>query len=154
MASVLKDIIDQVFEKSFQRWVARLYDSQNLLKYSELLKKIAITKQEYNLKTLFVLTPDVYFKHNKQYYEKIIPLLEEANLDYFNLYPKVSERLDKFKPDELQCNPVNSHPGPIMTDLFADEVLKFLEDNEYIGDWTRILYLDICRYQFIRIRQL
>jgi len=43
------------------------------------------------------------------------------------LYPAVYARLDHLGFEELKANRANGHPAPPVTEVFADEVFRYLE---------------------------
>ncbi|MEM3101511.1 MAG: HEAT repeat domain-containing protein [Candidatus Nitrosotenuis sp.] len=111
----------------YENWVTMLYSKENLVKYSELLQDFSQFCNAKNIKLLFVLTPSNHDDIYKEQFDKITPLLENAHIKYINLFPAVKRDLGHINQRRLWANPADGHPGTLMTDLFAKEVLNYLE---------------------------
>ena len=111
----------------YQNWLKALYSDDNLQKYQELLQDFSRFCNSKNIKLLFVLAPQSHNNIIGEEFNKIIPLLEQADIKYLNLFPVVKKDLGHINVRKLWANPANGHPGPLLTELFADEVLNYLE---------------------------
>ncbi len=130
MSHVNTFLTDFVLEGyGYKYWHEQLYSQENLQRYVELLTEIANYCKSHNIRLLFVLTPNTYEKINQKRFEAIIPLLQRAGIEYLNLYPAVFRELHQYKPRELWANLVNPHPGPLVTEVYANEVFQYLQQN-------------------------
>ena len=73
-----------------------------------------------------VQTPACLVHTCDEFYLKIQPTFDSLNLEYLNLIPACQDKLGGYKYEELLANPANYHPGTLMTNVFADEVLLYL----------------------------
>ncbi len=111
----------------YENWVKELYSNKNLLNYLEILQDFSIFCNSKNIKLILVLTPQRYDESIREEFNKIIPLLEQANIKYLNLFPAVKKDLRHINPRKLWANPANGHPGPLLTDLYAKYTFNYLE---------------------------
>lgn len=116
-------------DHQYHNWVKRLYSDENLKKYSHLLRDLSSFCNSKNIKLLFVLTPQRYDDQIREEFDKIIPLIEEANIEYLNLFPAVKKELGHINPRKLWANPADGHPGTLLTDLYAKHVFNYLENQ-------------------------
>jgi len=105
------------------------YSNDNLKQYGKLLKEFSDYCASHHIRLLFVLTPNDYDSSNRQLFDKVIPLLRNANIDYLDLYPAVYERLHTYPQRQLWLTPGDAHPGPLVTDVYADEMFRYLREN-------------------------
>lgn len=110
-------------------WYQYVYSPENLQRYSDILRGIANLCQTNKIDVLFVLTPASYDSGEEKKFDAIIPLLQQANIPYINLFPAVARDLSHYRPRQLWANLADGHPGPIMTELFANEVMTYLEQH-------------------------
>ncbi len=113
----------------YPAWEQNLYSPKNLAEYQTLLKDFKNTCRDLALPVLFVLTPTSHEPYYGQLFDKAIPLFEAAGIDYLNLYPAVAQKLGGYPLAALRANPANPHPGPVMTELFSQEVFSFLTQS-------------------------
>lgn len=113
----------------YDNWLKKLYTEQNLADYQRLLIRFSGFCRENKIKLLFVLTPHNPAPYFKTLYSKIIPLLEKTDIEYLNLYPAVVRDLSKYKHRKLKANPANGHPGDLVTEVYANEVVNYLNKN-------------------------
>ncbi len=113
----------------YNNWLKKLYTEQNLADYQRLLVRFSGFCRDNKIELLFVLTPHNPSSYFKDIYSKIIPLLEKADIEYLNLYPAVVRDLSKYKLRKLKANPANGHPGDLVTEVYANEVVKYLNNN-------------------------
>jgi len=84
-----------------------------------------------HIQMLFVMTPENHHPWLQQRFEKIIPLLKNAHIDYLNLYPAVYQELHHIPNRKLWANPADGHPGDRVTDVYARHVYRYLMDQRY-----------------------
>jgi len=125
-------VMDYLYNGSYSRWMEKLYSDENLNKYQDLLYKIKKLEQEHPVKVAFVHTPNMLNDDFKELFPKVEPLLNKAALKYLNLYPLMEEKFSDVNPDSLKANPANPHPGDKLTEFYADEVLNFINQSQYI----------------------
>lgn len=110
----------------YSGWQDRLFNPANMVLYNEVLKEFEKFCREKRLPVLFVLTPNNYASFNKDYIDKVIPLLSANRLPFLDLFPAVYKKLSDHPFKELDANPANGHPGDPVTTVFADEVFDYL----------------------------
>lgn len=125
-------------EYGYKAWHDKLYCEDSLVKYQELLFELSAFLKEHEVPLLFVLTPNTHEEFNKRYFDKIIPLLDNASIEYMNLYPVIAREFADYKPRELWANPANAHPGKIVMKFYAREVLAYLRRNDLIPYTQRL----------------
>jgi hypothetical protein len=122
-------IISKAYAKSYGEWLTRLYGEENLTLYkklwTEFMDTLAYDQQDY----FVVLTPACISYSCDDYYNIIDPVFDSMKLEYINLIPACKERLSEYTYEELLANPANYHPGTKMTNVFADEVLLYIEGS-------------------------
>ncbi len=130
----LKDNLENLVDNSlrdygYADWENKLYTPQNLQKYSMVLRQFSNFCNDHGVRLLFVLTPPNYEEWVKTKFDKITPLLKAADIEYMDLYPVVARDLKKDKVRELWANKANPHPGDLVTEVIANEVLRFFNTN-------------------------
>jgi len=111
-------------------WQEELYSPENLKVYQKILFKLRKICEKNNIKPLFVLTPNTPAEHFIDKYNKIIPLLQETEFNYLNLYPNIKNKLGSYNRRKLWANPANGHPGDVVTSIYADEVFEYITSEE------------------------
>ena len=71
-----------------------------------------------------VLTPNNYEEYFARRYKVIIPMLEQAQIQYLNLRPAVVKHLSHYPLQSLRASRANGHPGSLVTEVFATEVFN------------------------------
>lgn len=113
----------------YVNWEDQLYSSNNLMKYANVLRYLSSYCKENSIRLLFVFTPNSYSARFDKIYQKIIPIFQQTGIDYLNLYPAVVRDLKHYSTRQLWANPADGHPGTLVTDVYADEVFKYLQQN-------------------------
>lgn len=119
--------------KPYNEWQESLYNKDNLIKYTELLKKVNALQETYKMKLLFVITPLCIYKEFEERINKTISCLSEANIDNFDLTPLVKTEFKDTPCDELMATPINGHPSEKLAEFFSVEVKKYLETKKYLS---------------------
>lgn len=114
----------------YDNWERGLYNPVNLSHYSRLLRALALYCREHDVELLFVLTPTNAAPIYADDFGKIKPLLRNEGIPYLDLYPATRSRFQNVNTRSLWAHPADSHPGALMTALFADEVYSYLESTE------------------------
>lgn len=125
-------VLDYLYNGSYARWMKKLYSEKNLKKYASLLSDIKALEKKHRLKVAFVLTPNSIHDDNKVLFPQIDSLLKDADITCINLLPQMQTTFADTPPDSLKANPANSHPGDLLTEFYADEVLKYITENNLI----------------------
>lgn len=120
-------------DHQYHNWLKQLYSDENLVQYAEVLQDLSSFCNSKNIKLLFVLIPQMYDESIREEFNKIIPLLEKANIKYLNLFPAVKNHLGHIPQRELWANPGNGHPGPLLTDLYAKYVFSYLQNKRILS---------------------
>ena len=111
----------------YSNWVQKLHSKENLDEYANLLRDFAQFCHSKNIKLLFALTPSTPEGIYREHFDNVIPLFEQAGIDYIDLHPAAKKKYGHMNARELWANPADSHPGPLLTDLFASHVFDWLE---------------------------
>jgi hypothetical protein len=113
----------------YGNWEAKLYNPENLARYGQLLREVADFCRKNRLPLLMVHTPPNCDAGYQDRFSKIAPLLEAAGIRYLDTYPAMVRDLGHYPPLQLQANPANGHPGPLVTAVYAREVFAYLKKN-------------------------
>jgi len=119
-------------EYGYKNWEEKLYTPQNLQEYKNVLRKQVRFCQIYDIKLLYVMTPNNYKQHFQEKYSKIIPIFKELKINYLNLYPVIYERLHTYNTRKLWANLADGHPGNIVTSIYAEQVFNYLTQSKQI----------------------
>jgi len=133
----------------YQAWQEKLYTKENLSEYKQLLLKLFEFCQRKETQLLFVLTPSNYAEHFKTKYQKIIPLLQEVEIQHLNLYPAILEKLGAYNLRELWTNLANGHPGKLVTSVYADEVFAYITTNSSLSKTLKKCPNNRCANSYI-----
>ncbi len=103
----------------------QLYSDKNLLHYQNVLKELKIFCQLKRIDLFLVLISygDIFSKIELA---KIENLLQKECIPYINLHSFVAEQTQGLPIRCLFASPVNSHPGPVLTTLYARYTLPEL----------------------------
>lgn len=118
-----------LWDYGYENWISKIYSENNLNAYGKLLNEFSEYCASKHIRLLFVLTPNDYDPSNRKLFDKVIPLLTNANIEYLDLYPAVYERLHTYPQRQLWVTPADAHPGPLVTEVYADEVFRLLKDR-------------------------
>ncbi len=127
--SLAEKILTDAYKNSYDNWLTRLYGEENMTMYKGLWQDFMDTLDAQNQDYFVVLTPACLAYSCDEYYLKIAPVFDSLQLEYINLIPASTERLSGYSYEELLANPANYHPGTLMTNVFADEVFKYLQET-------------------------
>jgi hypothetical protein len=127
-----------------------LYSEQNLILYGQLLHDFATYCESKGIKLIFALIASGAGKEHADNIEKVKPLLQFARIEYIDLFPSVHEKYQDYNPRELNANLADTHPGELLTELYSEEVLSYLETHgylrpEYEQPYTSHSSADDCR---------
>ena len=98
--------------------INQLYSDENLCRYQAILHELKLLCQDKKTDLFFVMISygDIISKYTLERIEK---LLQKEAISYINLHPLVSDQIKGIPFKKLYANPVNSHPGSILTTLYA-----------------------------------
>jgi hypothetical protein len=113
----------------YSNWVLNLHSKENLDEYANLLRDFSLFCHSKNIKLLFALTPSNHEDIYRKQFDKVIPLLKQAGIEYIDLYTPTKKEYGHINARYLWANPADSHPGPLLTDLFASHVLDYIETH-------------------------
>lgn len=126
-------ILDEMYARSYGNWQDRLHGEENLKEYAKLLKELKTTLDKDSINSFVVMTPAcIYGCH--PFYEVIKPTMDSVGFSYVDVHPICEEKLGHLPFDSIRANPSNFHPGPLMTQIFAEEAFKYMEENKVIPD--------------------
>ena len=129
---LVNGFFNSFFDYGYPKWLNTVYTEENLKKYQVVLKDMSGYCRSRNIRLLFVMTPENHHPLLQQRFEKIIPLLKNANIEYLNLYPAVYQELHNFPNRKLWANPADGHPGDRVTDVYARHVYQYLLKQGYL----------------------
>lgn len=127
--SLAEKILADAYSKSYAKWLKRLYGEENMGIYKQLWLDFKDTLAAQGQDYFIVLTPACLYPSCSEYYNKVVPVFDSLQLENINLIPICNEKLAHIEHGKLLANPANYHPGTKMTNVFADEVLKYLETS-------------------------
>jgi hypothetical protein len=128
---LVNGFFDSFFDYGYIKWLNKVYTEENLKQYKALLKDMSEYCQARHIRMLFVMTPENHHPWLQQRFEKIIPLLKDADIDHLNLYPAVHKELYHIPNRKLWANPADGHPGDKVTDVYAQHVYRYLMQQGY-----------------------
>lgn len=118
----------------YSNWVTNLHSDDNIAEYGKLLQDFAQFCHSNNIKLLFVLTPSNHSTVYREQFDKVIPVLKQAGIKYLDLYPATKKEYGHINIRQLWANPGDSHPGPLLTDLYARQVSNYIEELEVLSN--------------------
>ena len=125
--------------EEYARWLSELYTPENLEAYAEVLRAFAAACTSFNIELLVVSTPSNQFDgRSAEIFQALAARIEAAEIEYLDLLPRAQERFGDYPVLLLQASPVNRHPGPVLTQFFADEVRAHLEANPRLSKTWRV----------------
>lgn len=127
--SLAEKVLSKAYSHSYNKWLKRLYGDENLQYYSGIWKSFMQELAKADIDYFIVQTPACLSPECHTYYREIQPFFSNLDLEYVDLYPTAFEKLGHLPYDSLRANLANYHPGTRMTNLFADEVLSYLQQT-------------------------
>ena len=119
----------------YSGWERALYTPDNLAAYAEILGDIKDLADERGIGLLIVSTPN-YPPFDRAGYDAVFEVMEEVGIEYIDLYDSVVASFGDYDVaeirNELWVNPANGHPGPPLTNLYADHVFDYLVTNRIV----------------------
>jgi hypothetical protein len=120
-----------------QDWLKNLYTESNRNEYLRLLNKIAALQNQFNVKIIFVIAPLCVNPERIVMKTQIIGLLEQANIEYVDLYLIYSSQFKNIPCGALNVNPINGHPGERLNEFISEQVFKYLKKHKYLKSLKR-----------------
>jgi hypothetical protein len=117
---------------AYNLWLDKIYGPENLKDYQTVLDSFSRSLNHDSVKALFVLTSAAFDSLTRAHFQLVKPLLNKAGFAYFDLTEPTEKSLKHYTQLQLQANPVNGHPGDLMTEEFANQVQSYLEQNGYL----------------------
>lgn len=130
---LLNGFFDSFFGYGYANWLNKIYTDENLKQYQSLLKEMSEYCNAHHIRMLFVMTPENHNPMLQLRFEQVIPLLKNANIEYFNLYPAVYAELHHLPNRKLWGNPADGHPGDMVTDVYAQNIYQYLNAHGYLN---------------------
>jgi hypothetical protein len=116
----------------YANWENHLYSPQNLENYRRLLLALKEFLDSKHIPFFFVFTPNTPNNSFAELYKPIRELFDSLGIGYIDLYPVVVEKFGDVPrsqwPQKLYANPVNGHPGPALTSVYADETYAHIQE--------------------------
>jgi hypothetical protein len=105
-----------------------IYSADNMVVYSRLLEDLSAYCRMHGIPMMFMII------NSTPYSEKVIRLFNNAGIEYLDVYPAMTKRLEGINPRKLWANLGDSHPGDPVTEVFADEVLSYMERTDFFTE--------------------
>ncbi len=109
-----------------------LYTPERLAAFSKVVKDLKRLCDERHVGLVFVLTPDAPSPENREFFGKLGEVFLAAGVNSLDLFPAVDQRFSETNPRLLWANPANRHPGDLLTQLYAEEVYRYLKKTHYL----------------------
>ena len=133
--SMVGTILDRMYSRSYAKWQKRLYEEENLGRYRTLLSQLKARFDRDSLTYFVVMTPACLDGRGcHQYYEVVKPTLGSVGFNYIDVFDTCLARLGHLPHDSIRANPVNNHPGKLMTNIFAEQTFNYITANKMIPD--------------------
>ncbi|MBT5953975.1 hypothetical protein HOG98_04575 [bacterium] len=116
-------------QNAYVSWLTRLYSDKNLIKYMERVVEFDSIMKKKGVPYFYVFTPNNHSPTDLWYYEKVSSLFEKHKIPFIDLSKRIEDKLGHYSLEELKSNPVNWHPGPLVTDYISTEVMNHLLSN-------------------------
>jgi hypothetical protein len=119
----------------YDSWMKYIYSDQNLKGYQTILNEFKAYLAQIHIPAIVVMTPSPSLNHgdDQEHFDLAKPLILRAGFICFDLLPLAEKNLRQYSNTELQANPVNGHPGDIMTEEFSNDVKLYLEQHHYLS---------------------
>jgi hypothetical protein len=125
--------VNEEAQTNYNAWIDYLYTSENLLRYQKMLTEFHEYSAARHTDVLFVMTPGPFYEDQmKVRFDSARELIAKSNFNCLDLFDSSRKKLAQFSSAQLMANPVNGHPGVLMTEEFATEVFDFLDINHVI----------------------
>ncbi|MCH2171468.1 hypothetical protein MK489_11840 [Myxococcota bacterium] len=116
--------------EEYRHWLGAIYAPENLEVYGQILKDLRVTTETLGMELLVVMTPGSRLgERTERAFETLTPMMADAGIETLNLFPGARDRFRGYPTEQLRANPVNGHPGPLMTEFFAEQVAQRLEET-------------------------
>ncbi|MBI5844408.1 MAG: SGNH/GDSL hydrolase family protein [Deltaproteobacteria bacterium] len=113
--------------------LSALYTAENLDRFEKTVKAMKRLSDQNSAALVFVLTPDSPSSENREFLGKLGDIFLKSAVTCLDLFPAVDAKFSETNPRTLWANPANRHPGDLLTQLFADEVFRFLKKNHFLA---------------------
>lgn len=122
----------------WKAWYDTIYAKPNLREFFPVLEEFAEYCQQRKIRLIFVLTPGSYDAAEGRRMQIMADLLTQAGIEYLNLFPAMVRDLSQYPPRKLWANLADGHPGPLMTELFANETAQYLEQQGILAQLPHV----------------
>ena len=120
----------------YRNWEDGLYTAENLRPYEWILQRLQVALTRRGAAFFFVTLPSAYDPSLTTKYERVFALLRRNGIPYLDLLPEVQRQFGDYSPErvrrELWASPVNGHPGPRLSHLYAEQVLNCLREQRLL----------------------
>lgn len=127
--SYLSKVGAEIFAISYNEWLDNIYKAENLNNYNNLLKAYTEFLYSKNIEYFFLFTPENNSPDIGYYFNKITAVMNDLNIPNYNLFPEIESSFLDYEPYELWANPVNNHPGYMVTKKIAELTYQYVENN-------------------------
>lgn len=129
--SLAQTLLNNANNDLYNNWLQKIYSDSNLNDYKKLLSDFRQTLAQNKTPVLVVMTPGQFDSRTRRHFEMAEPLILQANFNCLNLYGLTEKQLENYSSAQIHANPVNGHPGDLMTEVFAEDVKVYLEGKGY-----------------------
>lgn len=124
--------VSELENKNYDKWINRLYTPDNMREYGDLLKQFKDYLDSLHVVSLLVMTPGPPTNEIQSHFKQAEPVIKNSGMECLNLLPLVQKKFKGYSPGQLIANPVNGHPGELMTEEFANEVYDYISQSQYL----------------------
>lgn len=98
----------------------------NLGEWRKVTEKLLNLARKQGVRVSYVLTPNCLYPECLEPHQKVDSLLKEIGAERINLISAMQDAFADVPSEELYASKVNPHPGPRLTELFADEAMGWI----------------------------
>jgi hypothetical protein len=125
-------------QKMGSAWDTAIWGDANLKDYQVVLNDFNQYLQQEHIKSVMVMTYSDFGNGTLEHFAKAKPMIVKAGFECLDLCAVAQKKYGNYPADSLHANPVNAHPGEILTEEFSNEVLGYLEQNHYLDSLKQI----------------
>ncbi len=134
-------VLDPLLGSGYHAWRERLYERENLEKWTELLGRLDTLLEREGIPYVFVTTPRDGHPDQTHMFEAAVRSFEVAGNPNVDLLPVVRAEFGEERDRRLWANPADGHPGALLTALYARESMGLIS-TRCESEETRLIRCD------------
>ena len=123
----LGNVINPHIGAGYNAWKERLYEAENLERWTTLLTLLNALLDGSKIPYVFVMTPNNGHPSFNPFYAAATTAFETVGSPYLDLLPHVRSQFGTERSRRLWANPANPHPGSPVTTLYSQVVTQHLD---------------------------